>query len=150
MFALGCIQSLSCHTDRCPTGIATQNQGRQKALVVPDKATRVHQFHENTLMALRELMAAAGLNHPDELGPEHIIRRVSSTEVRSLAVLHRFMHPGELLAGEIPDHPAFKMFWPDARADSFAPPARRRSSSPIMLAPRSGRRSSWCTTPWWD
>jgi len=124
MFALGCIQSLSCHTDRCPTGIATQNQRRQDALIVPDKATRVHQFHENTLMALRELMAAAGLNHPDELGPEHIIRRVSSTEVRSLSVLHRFMHPGELLGGEIPDHPAFRMFWPDARADSFAPPAR--------------------------
>lgn len=124
MFALGCIQSLSCHTDRCPTGVATQNQQRQKALVVADKATRVHHFHENTLMALRELMAAAGLDHPDQLGPEHIIRRVSSTEVRSLAVLHRFMQPGELLAGELPDHPAFRMFWPDVRSDSFAAPAR--------------------------
>ncbi len=124
MFALGCIQSLSCHTDRCPTGIATQNQARGAALVVADKATRVHNYHEATLMALRELMAAAGLNHPDELGPEHIIRRVSSTEVRSLAVLHRFMEPGELLAGEVPDHPAFRMFWPDARSDSFAPPPK--------------------------
>ncbi len=124
MFALGCIQSLSCHTDRCPTGVATQNQQRQKALVPEDKSTRVFRFHENTLMALRELMSAAGLNHPDELGPEHIIRRVSSTEVRSLAVLHRFMHPGELLAGPVPDHPAFQMFWPDARTDSFAAPER--------------------------
>jgi glutamate synthase domain-containing protein 2 len=124
MFALGCIQSLSCHTDRCPTGVATQNQQRQKALVVADKATRVHHFHENTLMALRELLAAAGLDHPDQLGPEHIIRRVSSTEVRSLAVLHRFMQPGELLEGELPDHPAFRMFWPDARSDSFAAPER--------------------------
>src|SRR6185436_20034431 len=117
----------SCHTDRCPTGIATQNQRRQDALIVPDKATRVHQFHENTLMALRELMAAAGLHHPDELGPEHIIRRVSSTEVRSLAVLHRFMHPGELLAGEIPEHPAYKVFWEEARADSFIPPPQVRA-----------------------
>jgi glutamate synthase domain-containing protein 2 len=124
MFALGCIQSLSCHTDRCPTGVATQNQQRQKALVVADKATRVHHFHENTLMALRELLAAAGLDHPDQLGPEHNIRRVSSTEVRSLAVLHRFMQPGELLEGELPDHPAFRMFWPDARSDSFAAPER--------------------------
>jgi glutamate synthase domain-containing protein 2 len=124
MFSLGCIQSLSCHTDRCPTGVATQNQQRQKALVVPDKASRVHNFHENTLMALRELLAAAGLNHPDEIGPEHIIRRVSSTEVRSLAVLHRFMKPGELLLGDVPEHPAFRMFWPDARSDSFAPPPR--------------------------
>ena len=87
-----------------------------------DKATRVHQFHENTLMALRELMAAAGLDHPDQLGPEHIIRRVSSTEVRSLAVLHRFMQPGELLAGEMPEHPAFRMFWPERAATA----SRRR------------------------
>ena len=127
MFALGCIQSLSCHTDRCPTGVTTQNQTRQKALVPEDKATRVFQFHENTLMALRELIAAAGLNHPDELGPEHIIRRVSSTEVRSLAVLHRFMQPGELLGGPLPEHPAFQVFWSDARGDSFAAPARVRA-----------------------
>lgn len=127
MFALGCIQSLSCHTDRCPTGVATQNQQRQKALVPEDKATRVFRFHENTLMALRDLLAAAGLEHPDQLGPEHIIRRVSSTEVRSLAVLHRFMDPGELLVGPIPEHPAFKVFWAEARSDSFMSPARVRA-----------------------
>jgi glutamate synthase domain-containing protein 2 len=46
MFALGCIQSQSCHTDRCPTGVATQNQSRQRALVVPDKAQRVANFHK--------------------------------------------------------------------------------------------------------
>jgi glutamate synthase domain-containing protein 2 len=41
MFALGCIQSQSCHTDRCPTGVATQDKQRQRALVVPDKTERV-------------------------------------------------------------------------------------------------------------
>ena len=127
MFALGCIQSLSCHTDRCPTGVTTQNASRQKALVPEDKATRVFHFHENTMMAFKELLAAAGLNHPDELGPEHIIRRVSSTEVRSLATLHRFMRPGELLAGELPEHPAYRVFWDEARADSFIPPSHVRA-----------------------
>ena len=127
MFALGCIQSLSCHTDRCPTGVTTQNQLRQKALVPEDKATRVFQFHENTLLAFKELLAAAGLNHPDELGPEHIIRRVSSTEVRSLATLHRFMKPGELLSGDLPEHPAYRVFWDEARADSFVPPPQVRA-----------------------
>jgi len=124
MFALGCIQSMSCHTDRCPTGVATQDPSRQRALVPEDKATRVHRYHENTLVALRELIAAAGLEHPGQLGPEHIIRRLSPTEVRSLSVLLRFMQPGELLAGEVPDHPVFTAFWADARSDSFAPPAR--------------------------
>ena len=37
MFAVGCIQSEYCHTDRCPTGVATQDPTRQRALVVPDK-----------------------------------------------------------------------------------------------------------------
>jgi len=127
MFALGCIQSQSCHTDRCPTGVATQDPGRQKALDVPDKATRVHQFHDNTLKALKELIAAAGLSHPDEIGPEHIIRRVSSTEVRSLAMLHRFLKPGELLTGQIPEHPAFQMFWNDSDANAFVPPLQVRA-----------------------
>jgi len=122
MFALGCIQSQSCHTDRCPTGVATQDPRRQRALVVPDKAERVHYFHHNTLKALRDLIAAAGLSHPDQLGPEHIIHRVSGNEIRSLANLHFFVRPGELLSS-VPEHPVFQMFWPLARADSFAPPA---------------------------
>ena len=126
MFALGCIQAQACHTGNCPTGVTSQDPGRYRALVPKDKAERVYNFHQNTMKALKELLEAAGLTHPSQLGPEHIIRRVSSTEVRSLAVLHRFMEPGELVAGEIPDHPAFRMFWPDARSDSFAPPPKVR------------------------
>ena len=123
MFALGCIQSLSCHTDRCPTGIATQDPARWRKLDTGDKTARVHQFHENTLKALRDLLCAAGLNHPSELGPEHIVRRVSPIEVRSLAALYRFLEPGELLKG-IPEHAVFKEFWSVARSDSFAAPER--------------------------
>ncbi len=127
MFALGCIQSQSCHTDRCPTGVATQDQQRQKALVPEDKATRVYHFHENTLKALKELVAAAGLQHPDEIGPEHIIRRVSSTEVRALAVLHRFLKQGDLLGDELPNHPAFQAFWAEASSDAFQAPTKVRA-----------------------
>jgi len=122
MFALGCIQSQSCHTDKCPTGVATQDQARQRALDVPDKAERVFRFHDNTLKALQELLAAAGLTHPEQLGPEHVIRRVSATEVRSLAALHHFVAPGELLGGT-PEHPVFRIFWPQASPDSFETPS---------------------------
>ena len=121
MFSLGCIQSQSCHTDRCPTGIATQDPGRWQKLNVPDKAERVKMFHENTLKALKELIAAAGLRHPIELGPEHVIRRVSSTEVRSLSALYPFVKPGELIGGH-PEHAVFRVFWDVSRADSFSPP----------------------------
>lgn len=130
MFALGCIQSLSCHTDRCPTGIATQDPRRWGRLDVPDKATRVAAFHRNTLHALRDLLCAAGLQHPDQLGPEHILRRVSPTEVRSLGALYRFLAPGELLGGRLPGHAVFRNFWQVARSDAFAPPANVGSARP--------------------
>ena len=123
MFAIGCIQSQSCHTDRCPTGIATQDPLRQKALDVDTKAMRVFRFHQNTLRALKELLAAAGLNHPQELGPEHIISRVSPTEVRSLASLYKYLEPGALLHG-VPEHAVFKDFWESASAEEFAAPSK--------------------------
>lgn len=126
MFALGCIQSMSCHTDHCPTGIATQDPDRWRKLDVPDKTTRVAQFHQNTLKALRDLLCAAGLEHPDQLGPEHILRRVSATEIRTYRELFPHLRPGELLHG-IPRHSVFQDFWADARSDSFAPPAKVRS-----------------------
>ena len=121
MFALGCLQAQTCHTGKCPTGVTTQDPQRMRALDVPDKATRVFQFHQNTLIALKELLGASGLKHPRELGPEHVIRRVSATEVRSLAALHHWARPGELLSG-VPDHPVFKVFWDVSRADSFSAP----------------------------
>lgn len=123
MFALGCIQSQSCHTDRCPTGIATQDPKRWKRLDAGDKGTRVHQYHDNTMKALRDLLCAAGLEHPTQLGPEHILRRVSPIEVRSLAALYSFLQPGELLTS-IPEHAVFKDFWALSRSDSFAAPER--------------------------
>ncbi len=120
MFALGCIQAQSCHTGTCPTGVTTQDPQRQKALVVPDKADRVHHFHDSTLKALAELIAAAGLTHPDQLMPYHLVKRISDTEIRLASNLYPFLKPGDLLDNE-PDHAVFKLFWPKARAESFAP-----------------------------
>src|SRR3546814_3768069 len=76
------LQSRSCHTNKCPTGVATQDPLRQRALVVPDKAERVAHFHRNTLKALAQMLAAAGLDNPDELAPHHVVRRISETETR--------------------------------------------------------------------
>ena len=70
MFSLGCIQSLSCHTDRCPTGVTTQDPSRNRALVVPHKIERVYNYHHATLHALAELLAAAGLEHPQQISAD--------------------------------------------------------------------------------
>jgi len=120
MFSLGCIQSQSCHTDRCPTGVATQDPIRQRALVVPDKSVRVRMFHDETLVALAELVAAAGLEHPIELGPQHIVRRVAQNEVKLLSTVAQFIRPGSLAEGRF-EQTVFETFWPLARADSFRP-----------------------------
>ena len=118
MFALGCIQAQSCHTGHCPTGVTTQDPQRQRALVVPQKSERVHQFHQNTLKALKELVQAAGLQHPSELTAAHIVRRTSDHSVKLLANLLPFVQPGALLGGEMP-HQVFQVYWPMAQASSF-------------------------------
>ncbi|MBX9800909.1 MAG: FMN-binding glutamate synthase family protein [Burkholderiaceae bacterium] len=124
MFALGCIQSQSCHTDRCPTGIATQDNLRQRALVVPDKAERVANFHRNTLKALAELIAAAGLHHPSELRPHHLVRRVSANQVKLASALLPYLESGQLLSEANPERElpeVFGKYWPIAQAESFSP-----------------------------
>jgi glutamate synthase domain-containing protein 2 len=117
MFALGCIQSLNCHTDRCPTGVTTQDPSRNRALVVPHKTERVYNYHHATLHALGELLSAAGLEHPRDLRPIHFSQRSSTTEVSSFARLYPALRPGELLDGT--DDPRFRDAWAWARADSF-------------------------------
>ena len=119
MFAIGCIQSRSCHTNKCPTGVATQDALRQRALVVPDKAERVAGFHKSTVKALAQMLAAAGLDRPDEFGPHHIVRRISATESRLFSQLHYFVGPGEIVdkASGLSDF--YKVSWNMARADSF-------------------------------
>ncbi len=118
MFALGCVQSLTCNTNRCPTGVATQDAVRQRALVVPDKAERVCNFHRNTLKALADMLAAAGLEHPNELRPHHLVRRASMTEIKSFAQMHTFLKPGELLSGALTEG-FYATSWAMARAGSF-------------------------------
>src|SRR5277367_5244334 len=119
MFALGCIQSLSCHTDRCPTGVTTQDASRNRALFVPHKLERVYNYHHATLHALAELLAAAGLDHPQDLRPIHFSQRSSTTEVQTFAKLYPSLRPGELIDGT--SDPRFREAWAMARAESFAP-----------------------------
>lgn len=121
MMALGCIQAQSCHTGTCPTGVTTQDARRQQALVVPDKATRVANFHKNTLHALQELVQAAGLRHPNEITAHHIVRRLDDTQVSLLSNLILRVEPGCLLKNLERQHKVFQNYWPLATAQSFQP-----------------------------
>ena len=125
MFSIGCIQAQVCNTGFCPTGVTTQDPLRQKALVVPNKAERVYHFHRETLKTLKELVEAAGLNHPGEIETPHIIRRINKNEVRLLSYLLPEMPAGLLLKGERIDPSlnlprVFELYWNKAQTKSFA------------------------------
>jgi glutamate synthase domain-containing protein 2 len=127
MFALGCVQAQTCHTDHCPSGVATQNKLRQRAVVVETKAERVARFHHNTLAALGELVGAAGLAHPNELRPYHILKRLSASEVKSFADVYKFLSPRELVTGTT--DPFFAHHWALADHRHFAPRPQIRTAA---------------------
>ena len=125
MMALGCIQAQACHTGHCPTGVTTQDPQRQKALDVGNKTQRVANFHQNTLEALQELVQAAGLTHPNQISPTHIVRRVDGQQVAQLDRLLPRVAPGALLADadavsrDEALHPVFRLYWGQASAQRF-------------------------------
>ena len=121
MFALGCIQAQHCHTGACPTGVTSQDPLRQQALVVTDKAERVFNFHQLTLDALKELVQAAGLAHPQDITSHHIVRRTADGQVRSLAhlVTTELQH-GALLQDDLSTLPMiYQRNWPLASGQRF-------------------------------
>ena len=93
MFALGCIQSLQCHRDTCPTGIATHNPKLQKGLVVADKAVRVANYAHWMNVEVDKLAHACGLEHAREFRREHV--RIVQTAGRSLPLdeVHPYPRP---------------------------------------------------------
>lgn len=120
MFAVGCIQAQSCHTNQCPVGVATQDKERQKALDVPNKSERVFNFQRNTLKALAEMIAAAGLQHPAEIKAHHLAQRINDREIKTYAQLHFWMKNGELLNCENKDDENFYFrMWNLASAEAF-------------------------------
>ena len=134
MFALGCLQAQNCHTGHCPTGVTTQDPVRQKALVVGDKAQRVYNFHQQTLHALKELVQAAGLNHPSEITADHIVRRGNDQKVQLLAqAILTQMPDGALLGTDLSGlSPIYALYWPQASAASFGKVVGERSQVVAM------------------
>ena len=118
MFALGCIQSRQCNMNNCPTGVATQNPARYRALDIGAKSVRVAAYHGALIENLVELIAAAGLKNLDELRPAHINHRISGTDVRNYAELYPAIANNCLLdAATIPAE--WKSLWAEASADRW-------------------------------
>ena len=114
MLATGCIQALQCHTNTCPTGVATQDKGLMKGLVVEDKAQRVANLHEATIQSFIELMSASGVLTADELSREHINRRIGATQVMKYSEIYPEVPVGQYLKPAAP-----KLFQKKGLAKAF-------------------------------
>ncbi|MCB1358366.1 MAG: FMN-binding glutamate synthase family protein [Maritimibacter sp.] len=124
MFAVGCIQGQSCHTNECPVGVATQDPLRARALDVPRKTERVFRFHQNTLHAIAELTGGAGLTHPGQFLPHHLLMRERDRDMVTGNEVYPYLAEGFLLRepekGENIRR-EYRMRWERSRAESFAP-----------------------------
>jgi glutamate synthase domain-containing protein 2 len=116
MFAVGCIQALTCNTNRCPTGVATQDPARARALYVPDKAQRVYYFQQATVASAAQIVASMGLDGFAELSPAMLNRRVEGQRTRTYAEIYEWLTPGELV-----DDPSesWRSDWIEASAEEF-------------------------------
>ncbi|MGM8851180.1 FMN-binding glutamate synthase family protein [Salinicola halophyticus] len=118
MFAVGCIQARRCHTNKCPTGVTTQDPKRSRAIDVPEKAERVARYHKATLDGFAALTGAMGLSHFDELTPDHIRHRSAYAPARGYADFELpTLEEAQLLGEEIP--PEWREHWQAAAVDRF-------------------------------
>ena len=117
MFSLGCVQSMKCHTGDCPTGVATQDEFRQRALVIGDKAERVYQFQKQTVSALRDIVVAMGLESPWQIRPHHLHERLNSAKSSSIDHIYPFLENRALL--DAPGDTPYAHYWAAAQTGSF-------------------------------
>lgn len=118
MFALGCIQALECHNNTCPTGVATQNPNLMKGLVPEEKSIRVARFQHETVKSAMDLMASAGLAHPDDVTRDAVTTRIDRNKVETYAEIFPELETGCLLyESTVPKE--FLYFWRKASVDKF-------------------------------
>ncbi|MCL8007325.1 FMN-binding glutamate synthase family protein [Gelidibacter japonicus] len=99
--ALGCIQALLCNTNKCPTGITTQDPKLTIGLVPEDKKVRVANYHEKTIKNFVELLGATGLDEAKNLTRSHIYRRVSLNAMITYEELFPSIKVGSMLDPEL-------------------------------------------------
>ena len=72
MFALGCVQSLQCNKNTCPTGITTHDEDLQQGLNPVDKADRVANYAANLMHEVEVIAHSCGVAEPRLLRREHL------------------------------------------------------------------------------
>jgi glutamate synthase domain-containing protein 2 len=121
MFSLGCIQARDCSSGHCPTGIATMDPSRYRAVNISDRSERVFNFQKNTRNALKELLEAAGLLHPSELTRRHIVRRLSASKIKLAEQIYPNVEESALINNGHINDPRLSSYWARMDKSSFSP-----------------------------
>ncbi len=121
MFAAGCIQARSCHNGKCPTGIATLDPARSRAINVVEKSQAIANFHKHTRQALAELIGAAGISHPAKLNRRHLVQRVNQADIKLAEQIYPQVDAGAVLAGQETGDPRIDSYWHRVSKNSFQP-----------------------------
>ena len=118
MLALGCIQARRCNSNDCPVGIATQDPGRYQAIDIEDKATRVAEYHKATIRAFLELLAGSALEHPRDIHPSQVLRRIDPFTIKPFDEIYPVVDEGAFLQdATMPD--SWQALWTAARAEKW-------------------------------
>ncbi|MDE2087176.1 MAG: FMN-binding glutamate synthase family protein [Xanthomonadaceae bacterium] len=91
MLALGCIQSLQCNRNTCPTGITTQDPKLQRGLVVTDKSEKVANYARNVMHEVGIIAHSCGVEDPRQLDRTHC--RVVGDDGISVPLVKLFPYP---------------------------------------------------------
>ena len=116
MLALGCVQSKACNTNKCPTGIATQDPVRGRAVDIEDKSKRVANYQHGTVHAFLELCGAMGYDDPTDLKPSDLFQRVGM-ELKHFDQIYTLLRDGQLLQEGIPE--TYAEDWQRASEERF-------------------------------
>ncbi len=119
MLAMGCVQSLVCNTNRCPTGITTQDPRLTRGLDVSDKGSRVARYQRETLHALVDIVSSAGLQSPCEITRSHLYRRIDQQAVARYDQMYPYPATGSFRAS--PPQGPYADDIREANSDSFLP-----------------------------
>ncbi len=87
MLAIGCVQAQKCHTDTCPTGVATQNAWLTRGLDPQLKSVRAATYIKTLRRDLVKVAEACGVEHPgliDTSSVEVLNGRTASTPLHEV------------------------------------------------------------------
>ncbi|WP_164700635.1 FMN-binding glutamate synthase family protein [Modestobacter sp. KNN46-3] len=90
MLAIGCIQAQKCHTDTCPTGVATQNTWLAHGLDPALKSVRAATYIQTLRRDLLKVAEACGVEHPGLIDTSAVEILTGRTASRPLAEVYEY------------------------------------------------------------